>query len=232
MRLFRVLKDMKINTDLSIIFNRNVQHTIKEGSVLKLITEKNENRFIKCRFIYTIETYDYNFDVADLKTMIRMGYLEEISPNKSLILNEEKETGNMNLTTEDIYDKKHNIYDTMMLLEKMPKGTIVKNEYDENTWILSKNGKTLYSDGYFNIEDNYDLLDILYMTFTFVKPQEEKIEKWVEINNSRELCKAIANGKTIRFGNGEPIDKYNDKQIDTLFIALTHGLFKIEYLED
>lgn len=221
-RKFRVLKDVYTN-----ISKYTHEPLMKSGEIIDARVLGNG--------IHIFD--DSRFHPTWFEEWLKHGYIEEILPTKSLISLDEKETENMNLTTEDIYDKKHNIYDTMMLLEKMPKVTVIKNEYDDNEWQLSDNGKTLYSDTSINIEDCYDLLEIMYMTFTFVKPQEEKVEKWVEIKDSKQLCNAVIYGKKIKitytFTNQYMIyENPTNLQIDELFKGLICGhKYKLEYLE-
>lgn len=172
---------------------------------------------------------DYRFHMSWFQEWERLGYIEEILPNKKPISSEE----NTNIE-EDIYSKKYNIYEILTLIPNLPTNTIYKCSLDSNEWMPTFSDKSLkLTKGSERcIEEVYYLKEILEATYTIIKPIEEVKEKWIEISCSKELCSAISNGKTIRVGNGAPMEKYNNKQITTLFGALNEGIVKLEYLEE
>lgn len=182
---------------------------------------------------FMVASYDDKIQINGLSesisNLIRYNYIEEILPNKKPISSEE----NTNIE-EDIYSKKYNIYEILTFIPNLPTNTIYKCSLDSNEWTPTFSDKSLKltkgSERY--IEEVYSLKEILEATYTIVKPVEEVKETWIEIETYKDLCSAIVNKKMIRLGDGKPSSDYNDEQIETFFGALSHGVFKIAYLEE
>ena len=106
----------------------------------------------------------------------------------------------MNLTAEDIYDKKHNIYEILSLLPNLPIDTIFNSSLDDRDWFMGNDMKSLVDDCKYPIESEFYLKDILDATYTIVKPKQEA-QTWVEIRTNQELCNAVVNERKIKITN-------------------------------
>lgn len=155
---------------------------------------------------------------------IRNGYIEEILPDEKPISSE----------SENPYGRQIYLAEAIHALTNHD--VLIKDKYGY-IWDYDKIDETFYTydeSGYtIVITDKYTVKELLEFQFDVIpKSIEETKSKWVEIETHKDLCNAIANKKMIRLGDGKPTNEYNDKQIETLFGALSHGVFKIEYLEE
>jgi len=105
---------------------------------------------------------------------------------------------NCNLSTNNTsmlnYEKTYNIYETITLLENMPKETEVLCLKDKKRYTL--NAEELYNlenDEYIN--DNFTTKDLISLTFNIIKN-----ENWIECNYKTALDKLHLNHK-IKLGN-------------------------------
>lgn len=220
-RKFKVLKNTYGR--MSIYEGRPL---MRKGEIVEVEVLKNN--------IYVYDNWRFHPSWFDM--WLTEGYLEEILPDKKPILSEE------NKEMLD-YERKYNLYEIMKLLEKMPYNTLVVNDYDECLWYLNDNERNLstrstHDNRESNITDEYKLLDIMYMTFTLVKPVEEVKEKWVRINNHKDLATAISKGKEIvAFNTHTKVTTirtrvFTDRIIDKLFEQLEYNYIEIKYLEE
>jgi hypothetical protein len=161
---------------------------------------------------------DSRFHPTWFEEWLKCGYLEEIV----------EDTKNIEETENVLdYNKKYNIYEAMNLLKNNDLKMVDIHDYTHWTY-LEGNLYSTWSN--VRIEDIWKLEEVLNMTFTLVKPEEEKDEKWIKIETNHELCTAIVKEKKIRFNGVIQKEIYNS-QIPTLFDALCVG-WLIEYLED
>lgn len=230
-RKFRVLKDMMVSMSYPRI--------ISSETILSLTDLGVVNGF------NSFWCNEYKFIIRDLKTIISMGYLEEILPDKKPILSDristEELANNLKQMNDALNEKSENPYGRKIYLAEVfhaltNHDVLIKDKYGY-VWDYDKIDETFYTyddkKDTIVITDKYTLKEILEFQFDVIpKPVEEVKEKWVEIETHKDLCNAIVNKKMIRLGDGKPSNEYNDKQIETLFEALEHGVFKIEYLEE
>jgi hypothetical protein len=166
-----------------------------------------------------------------LPELIENGFIEEITPNENVNLSDGKES-------ESVldYDRNYNIHEAVNLLKNNDLKMVDSNYYAH--WIY-KEGDLVSDYSGTNIRECWKTEQILNLTFTLVKPQEEKVDRWIEIKNSRELCNAIVynkiigvfdkNDDTMRYRmDGE----YEDSKISYLHECLRFGICVLKYLED
>lgn len=162
----------------------------------------------------------------DLLDAIQDGFIIEILPNEKPNILPESDSTNP-------YGRQIYLAEAIHALANHD--VLIKDKYDY-VWHYDKIDETFYTygeDGYTTvITEKYTVKEILEFQFDVIPKSEKTKQKWIEISCSKELCNAISNGKTIRVGNGIPMDKYNDKQITTLFGTLNQGIVKLEYLEE
>lgn len=134
-RKFRVLKDMRVT--LTTNYGSTIE-TIGKGVVVELIDTYFIDGFNKSKFKYELGLTKNYFALTCLNFVIQAGYLEEILPNKSLIL-----IGGKNVIVK--YTRTHLLYRTLCF------GEIYEaSELDtDKDWIIIK-GST-YEKKYFTV---------------------------------------------------------------------------------
>jgi hypothetical protein len=166
-----------------------------------------------------------------LPELIENGFIEEITPNENVNLSDEKESGNVL-----DYDRKYNIHEAMHLLKNNDLKMVDSNYYAH--WIY-KEGDLVSDYSGTNIRECWKTEKLLDLTFMLVKPQEEKVDRWIDIKTNRELCNAIVRNKTIGLfarGREKPCSKldgnYEESGINYLFSHLDSKLYDMKHLEE
>lgn len=237
-RIFKVLEEM-------FVTKGGIDIVLFCGDVLEI----NDDHIPMCAF-------SKNQFIVGLEELIKHNKIREILPDKKPIIlggiSTEEFTNNLkhmnnvlNEKSDSIldYEKKYNMWDATHLMKnhdiKMAdsKFGFVWEYYSESNTLWTETFDEVRNDSSdCFIEDLFDgefgYVDSLDLTFTLVKPVEKVEEKWIRINTPKDLCTAIVKGKTIRWGDGERITKYDDKQIVILFNVLENEFYTIEYLED
>lgn len=171
---------------------------------------------------------------STINFLLSDGYIEEILPNENAILSGETETGSML-----DYDRKYNIHEAMNLLKNNDL-KMVDNSFHNCEWMYCEDGELINKENCW-LHELYKLEEILNMTFTLVKPKEEKVEKWVEITSRTQLFKMIRDGKRIREIKSIDANKSQAREYDStklmddiwnIFGKFGVNGYHVEYLED
>lgn len=175
-RKFRVLKDMMVSMGYPKI--------IPSETILSLTDLGVVNGF------NSFWCNEYKFIIKDLKAIIKMGYLEEIIPDKKPIL----------IESENPYGRQIYLAEAIHALTNHD--VLIKDKYGY-IWDYDKIDETFYTyddnKDTIIITDKYTLKEILEFQFDVVpKPVEEVKEKWIKVQTSSELCSCIIKGKTIK----------------------------------